>query len=210
MKKNPILFNHILKSSIKSDKIVIGIIGTHHGAGVTHSGIMLSNYLDKYKGVKTAYLEMNHEDELKFLNYAYEGIPDDQEEKKEFVIHNTTYYENVREQDFIQLINLNYQYFILDFGTDYKKDNNEFLRCDIKIVIGSLTEWKRQYLFQFIDSKRQLPGFASWRFLIVFGQKNDLRMASRELHMKLDYIEFEPDPFLLSKESVKLFQRLLF
>lgn len=204
------LIQNIVSGKRKSNKIVIGLIGTHKGVGVTHLGIMLSNYLSKHKGFRVAYLEMNREDDIKYLLYALEEDMDKLCEANHFSIFNTTYYKNVRDPELIEILNEDYEYFILDFGTDFNKNKNELLRCDVKLVIGSLTEWKRKYLVQFIDNKRELPSFSNWKYLIVFGQRKDLRIASSEFHIKLNQIGYEPDPFLLSKESKDLFQKLIY
>lgn len=204
------LISNVVSGRSKNDKVVIGLIGTHKGVGVTHFGIMLSNYLSKHKRLKTAYLEMNEEDDIKYLLYAYESNMDKPKEVKEFNIFNTTYYKNVRDPEFIKILNERYEYFILDFGMDFNRNKNEFLRCDVKLVIGSTTEWKRDYLFRFIENKRELPSFPYWKYLIVFGQKKDLRIASSELHIKLNCVGYEPDPFLLSKETKELFQKIIF
>lgn len=208
MKKAPMLMNHIISGRKKPDQFVIGLIGTHRSVGVTHTGIMIANYLSKWKGFRTAYLEMNDEDDMKHLWYAYEHR--DSFSKKEFQIYHTTYYRNVREPDLIKILNEDYEYFIMDFGADFSKNESEFLRCDIKLVIGSLTEWKRHFLAQFIENRLLLPGFAHCRYLIVFGQGKDMRMASRELHVHLDSIGYAPDPFLLNKENRTLFQKIIF
>lgn len=210
MKKNPILIRNIIRGRKKPDKIVIGLIGTHKGAGVTHTSIMLANYLSRCRGFKTAYLEMNEEDDIKHLLYAYENNGDKFYEKRKFKIYTTTYYRNVREKDLIEILNEEYEYFILDFGMDFNKNKSEFLRCDLKLVIGSLTEWKRHTLFWFVKSKKELPGFLYWKYLIVFAQKTDIKIASNELHLKLDSIGYEPDPLLLSKETKELFQKIIF
>lgn len=209
MKKNPILLRNIISGSVKTEKKVIGLIGTHKGAGVTHTSIMLASYLSKSKSYKVAYLEMCDEDDIKHLLYAWDDW-DEPLEERQFCIYNTTYYRNVREPELIRILNEEYEYFILDFGTDFNKNKSEFLRCDLKLVIGSLTEWKRQKLFQFIENKKELPGFSNWKYLMVFGQMNDMRIASNELHIKLKSLGFEPDPFLISSKTKELFRKLIF
>lgn len=210
MKKNPILISNIVRGKKRTDKVVIGIVGTHTGVGVTHTGIMLSNYLSEHKSVKTAYLEMNEEDDFKHLLYAYERCTEETMEQNHFHINHTTYYKNVRDSELVTIFNEDFEYLILDFGTEFNKNRSEFLRCDIKLVIGSLTEWKRHELFEFVEENSEMPGFVHWKYLIVFGQKRDLRIASHELHTKLEWIGFEPDPYVLSKESIKVFQKIIF
>lgn len=208
MKKTPMLVNRIMSGSKSPEKIVIGLMGTHKGVGVTHTGIMIANYLSKWKRYKTAYLEMSGEDDIKYLWHAYEN-GEMSSTKRDFQIYHTTYYKNVREQDLIKILNEDYKYFIMDFGAEFSKNEIEFLRCDIKLVLGSLAEWKRHFLFHFIQNKSLLPGFSQCKYLIVFGQDKDIRIASRELHVHLDAIGYTPDPFLLDKEDKILLQKII-
>lgn len=208
MRRKPILLRSILKRKEKT--IIIGVMGTHPGVGVTHTAIMLCQYLSKEKYVETAYLEMNQRNEINYLHGAKLGVENGTVVEDLFDIENITFYKNVTSERFITLYNQKYMYCILDLGSDFSQNQEEFLRCDIKILVGSLAEWKRPYTFQCIYAKRHLPGFEYWLHLIVFGQRKDMKIASSELGIRMNGIGYEPDPFLLKGENKKLFQKLLF
>ncbi len=193
----------LLRSILRREKAIrIGVMGTHPGVGVTHTAVMLCQYLSKYKRFRTAYLELNQNDEI---SYLHEPMT-----KEQFQISRITFCRNVALEELIALYNQDYEYYILDLGIDFSQNQEEFLRCDIKILIGSLTEWKRHYTFGCINHKRYLPGFEHWVHLINLGQAKDIKIASSQLGIRIDGIGYEPDPFVLNQYTKKLFEKLLF
>ena len=55
-----------------------------------------------------------------------------------FRIHDVDYYPATGRDEFPALLNLGYRYLVLDFGSLSEADLTEFLRCDKKIIIGSV------------------------------------------------------------------------
>lgn len=196
-------------SCMKPNKtsVVIGLIGTHKGVGVTHTGIMLSNYISEKINGKTAFLECNENNDFRYLQMAYESL-DESELTKRFNIYNVTYYMNVRDDEVTEILNEDYEYFILDLGTEFQASKKEFLRSDIKLIIGSLTEWKREYLMSFFKSTNYYHLFEKWKYLIVFGHVEEIKELRKQWDYSIYPVPFEPDPFVLSKNSLKFFQKI--
>ena len=71
MKKKPILFDRVIgrKHNIRQ---VIGLMGVHHGAGVTHTGLLLAFYMGEELGKRTAFLECNNHHDMILVQEAYE------------------------------------------------------------------------------------------------------------------------------------------
>lgn len=65
-----------------------------------------------------------------------------------FTIYDVDYYPAVSIGEIPQILNHGYCYLLYDFGVLTETNYNEFLRCDRKIVIGSLAPWKEQLLPQ--------------------------------------------------------------
>ena len=61
-----------------------------------------------------------------------------------FTIYDVDYYPAVSIGEIPQILNHGYCYLLYDFGVLTEANYNEFLRCDRKIVIGSLAPWKEQ------------------------------------------------------------------
>lgn len=190
-------------------KLVIGILGTHKGCGVTHLGIMLANYLSHYMGYKTAFLECYPQKDIQYLqNYVYRD--DDVAKKLEvFNIHHVSYYRSVKEQTLPEVIGDSYDGVILDLGSDFVQNRNEFLRCDKRIVVSSLSAWKRHELEQFIKNNSHVKSSRQWLYMTPFSQNRDIKEASKDFHQKIHGIPYVADPFTISKSTLQLFQKLI-
>lgn len=200
----------LLRSILKRRKTIkIGILGTHSGVGVTHTAIMLCQYLSRNKRYTSVYLEVNKSNEIGYLYGAELGIESIAISQEPFEIRKTIFYNNLTLDELVTLYNQEYEYYILDLGVDHVNNQEEFLRCDIKILVGSLTEWKRHYTFKCINHNRQLPGFEHWIHLMVFGQVKDIKIACSEWGIRAYGIGYEPDPFVLNRNTKELFQKLL-
>lgn len=208
MKRKPILMNNIRGNLTNKKRIVIGIIGTHRGVGVTHFGIMFAQYINEILNAKTALLECNNHNDLRHIQNAYMGVEKEQEFSREFSIYGVTYFRNVSENEVAEILNRDFEYYILDLGIEFEQNKKEFLRSDLKFVIGSLAEWRIDNLFNFHKKTSRFHGSDTFSYLIVFGIKKEIKELKKELDMNVIEIPYEPDPFLLSKNSLKYFHKL--
>ncbi len=209
VQKSPILYKKLTNMAAHQGKLVIGILGTHKGCGVTHLGIMLAHYLSDYMGYRTALLECYPQKDIQQLqNYIYQ---DDvaAKELEVFKIQHVSYHRNVKEQNLPEVIGGEYDGVILDLGSDFARNRNEFLRCDKRIVVSSLSAWKRHELDQFIKNSSYIKSSSQWIYMTPFSQNRDIKEASRDFHREIYGIPYEADPFTISKSSLQLFQKLI-
>lgn len=209
MKKTLILHKKLTRMEAHQGKLVIGIAGSHKGAGVTHFGIMLTTYLSEWVGKKTVYLEYSPKKSTEYLRHYIYGDSEEYEDNKPFVINHSTFYSNVKEQDAAEILGDRYDCVVLDLGTDFLRYKNEFLRCDKRIVVSSLTIWKRYELEKFINNTEYLKSSSQWNYLIPFCNGKEVKHAAMELQRKIYGVPYEPDPFNISKETLQLFQKML-
>ena len=109
-----------------------------------------------------------------------------------------------------QILNHGYCYLLYDFGVLTETNYNEFLRCDRKIVIGSLAPWKEQLYHKFIQST--FIGQKSWEdfyYLVLFGEGNDMQAFRKKYHLSMAQIPFFKNPFHIEKEQFPFLQELL-
>lgn len=189
-------------------KLIIGIVGTHKGAGVTHFGILLAQYISECLGLTTAYLECYPQDEIQYLQYFLKTSIDEKQEDS-FSIHRVTYYKHIQDKKIGEIIGDQYDCVILDLGTDFTKGKNEFLRCDKKIVVSSLSLWKRHELENFIQHTNHIKNSEQWIYAIPFGETNDIKFYTKEFQRDFYGIPYEPDPYIISAATIQLFQKLI-
>ncbi len=206
MQREPILMKKIKKEKVQG-KFIIGLIGTHPGAGVTHLGIMLSNYFSEYLGCKTAFLECGSGSDFQYLQQYFYDPGEDIYNRDFFTIHRVTFYKKRNLQGIPEIIGDQYDCIVLDLGTDMVKNKSEFLRCDKKIVVSSLSVWKEHEMRQFIENTKHLRNSEQWTYVIPFTDHAAVNRVSKKLHRKVYGIPYEPDPFFLTVSVINYFQK---
>lgn len=199
----------IKNKSIIRGKIIIGIIGTHIGVGSTHFSILLSNYMSECLGKKTACLECFPQNELKYMEEAYDLDGKATSLNDSFSLYKVHYFKNVKEERIAEIMGYGYDCLVLDLGIDLWKKKNEFIRCDKKIVISNLAIWKYKGLENFVARAGEIGINKDWEYGINFGTRKITRDISRQYKMPMFYIPHEPDPFAISTDTINMFQNII-
>ncbi len=174
--------------------MTIGILGCSSGAGVTHLAIALCNYCTSKQKKKCAYLELHARNEIsQLVPEAKLSIP--------IRLCGVDYYPAVAAGEVPALLNRGYDCLVLDVGTPDEGMISEFLRCDRKLILGSLAPWKSwkyEALFQkFADGISLGEGFD---YLVQTGSTKELASFSKTHHIKMQLVPFIKNPFHIEKE----------
>lgn len=120
------------------------------------------------------------------------------------------YYPHVKSEEIPTLMNRRYDYLILDMGSQNEADLSEFLRCNRKLVLGSLAPWKVQSYLAFFDQfhhicnvRKDFCYFSQW------GSEKDNRTFSKAHHISMQNIPFIRNPFCIEKQLFLFFDGLL-
>lgn len=204
MKKKPILFKRVIgrKHRIRQ---VIGLMGVHHGAGVTHTGLLLAFYMGEELGKRTAFLECNCHHDLLLVQEAYEWS---REQADSFCFHKITFYKDIVSDRLPELLNEDYECLILDFGTDFATNRDEFLRCETKIILSGSAPWEQEKLNRFVHSIRLIKGSENWHFLTAHAQLRNLSRLNKRLERHIHSIPYNPNPIVPSRYTCQLFDKL--
>jgi len=200
------LLKRIIGITNREEKRTVGLLGTSRGAGVTYTGMLLSSYFGMEKRIKTAFLECNNHRDFERLQNACEWTKED---GKSFSLDRITYYKNVAPNEIAEIFSHDYGCYILDFGTDFNTWKEEFLRCGTKIIIGDRAIWNQSKTAEFIRLLECISGSRKWIYLMPNATRRELARLSGKTERSFFKVPYEPDQTLLSKETVKLFQRLI-
>jgi hypothetical protein len=207
MKRRPILLKKLtVQKQQRICREVIGLMGTHHGAGVTFIGLMLAFYMGEELGRKTAFLEYNRHQDMRLIQRAYEWS---NAEEYSFSYRQITCYREVKPEKIADILGEDYDCVIVDFGTDFTDSKNEFLRCTRKIVVGDGSEWNQLKLLQFAEATRAIRGNEAWLYLIPQAKERVISKMKRELKHEVLSVPMEPEPTRLSRSSKQFFKELL-
>lgn len=186
--------------------------------GVTHLSIALCNYCTSKQKKKCAYLELHGRNEISQLVPEAKLLPsktkcinarDDftitsqpgLKERPCFRLNGVDYYPAITAEEIPALLNMRYDYLILDIGTLQEATFSEFLRCDRKLILGSLAPWKlwkyEAFFLTYADILNLGEGFD---YLIQTGCNPKNSSFSRTHHIKMQFVPFIKNPFRIEKE----------
>uniref|UniRef100_UPI0040566078 hypothetical protein n=1 Tax=Agathobacter sp. TaxID=2021311 RepID=UPI0040566078 len=175
----------------------------YHGAGTTSVSLALCNFLSGKQRKKTAYVELNASDEIRFLKRGT---------KKEcFHYMGFALYPNATLSSLPDILQADFEYFILDMGVLNTYTAREFSHCHKQFIIGSLTNWKRQKTLEQIDSllKNNMIQQDKVTFIRVSDKKESTFSIFPKPFAKIVNAPYFPNPFQISYESFGFFQRIL-
>ncbi|NLK28308.1 MAG: hypothetical protein GX306_08210 [Clostridiales bacterium] len=205
MYRRPMLLNK-LKNRKYGTRQSIGLIGTHRGVGVTYTAFMLAFYLGEEMGKRTAFVECNRHHDMERIQSAYEWS---REDTSSFSFHQITCYKEVMSEGIAEIYNKNYESLIFDFGTDFGTNWNEFLRCNIKIIVGGMAQWNQKKLIELAAYYKDFNDRETWLYLIPCADSKVTSSLKKIIVGKIHTIPFEKDPTKPSKNTIKLFRELL-
>ncbi len=225
---------HIFKESKKEyrslGRLVIGIAGTHKGVGVTHLGLMLTSCISEGIGLSTAFLHWPDSRDICLLRNHFfsedEGISGNKnipgkegicrsehlfnsEQREEFTVSKASFYPGVGKESMAEILAKGYDCIVMDFGNAFKEHREEFLRCDKKIVVGSLTPWKRYCMEDFIAESEMITGSSDWIYAINFAAEREVAVAARSLNRRVLPVPYERDPFFLSPGAMNFTKNII-
>ena len=181
--------------------MTIGILGCSPGSGVTHLAIALCTYCASKQKKKCAYLELHGRNEISQLISEAKLRAPGVQNRPRIRLCGVDYYPNVTASEVPTLLNLGYDCLILDVGALDEGLLSEFLRCDRKLILGSLAPWKSwkyEAFFQKITDDINLgEGFD---YLVQTGSTKELASFSKTHHIKMQVVPFIKNPFHIEKE----------
>lgn len=206
MKNKPILLKRLTQDNRGRYREVIGLIGTHHGVGVTHTGMLLAFYYGEVLGKKTAILECNQHRDMHLIQSAYEW---NQSEAGSFSFHRITCYQEVKTSQITQIFGDDYEVIIMDFGTDLTSNMEELLRCTTKIVIGGSSEWDIPKLKDFISKTEKLHGSEHWLYCLPRCSERTVNVLRREVKRRIWAVPEAQEPTRPNYNVKQFFKQIL-
>lgn len=181
--------------------MTIGILGCNFGTGATHLAIALCNYCASKQKKKCAYLELHSRNDISHLFTEAKPYTSDAVSRPRIRFRGVDYYPAVRIDEVPTLLNRGYDCLVLDAGTSEEGMVSEFLRCDRKLILGSLAPWKswkyEAFFQKFTDDINLGEGFD---YLVQTGSAKELASFSKTHHINMQVVPFIKDPFHIEKE----------
>ena len=197
----------------------IGVMGCGRGVGTSHLAVALANYLTGVKRKKTALLEWNSHGDFQILerfagkNGRRQGEGQKKTERSRnksdrFRIMEVDYYKMADPSVLSHCLSRDYHYIIMDYGEATEESLYECARCDRKILVGSLSEWKVEAFLEILEKTERRD--KSWRMAVVAGGEDTRKEIESMFRCRLQRIPASVDAFRITQEEITCFETLLF
>lgn len=184
------------------ERKTIGFYGVDTGVGTTHLAIAAANYVVNEWGISAAVAELGSRPCIRDMDIDGQG-------GDHFEIDGVGCYPQMELAQMPQLLNSAYRYLMLDMGCE-ESCWQEFLRCDLKYIVASLSPWRIRQAEAFMDlheNEHSKNYFTA--LLTVTGSVYEKKKFQRTYHVPVRTIPFIADPFQLEKDQMSFFQELL-
>lgn len=186
----------------QKERKTIGFYGVDTGVGTTHLTIAAANYAVNEWGVPAAVAELGDRPCIRELDVYDQGAD-------YFEIDGVGCFPQMEPAQMPQLLNSTYRYLMLDMGCE-ESCWQEFLRCDLKYLVASLSPWRIRQAENFMEQHEdELLKKYFTALLTVTGSVYEKKRFQRTYHVPVRTIPFIADPFHLGKEHMSFFQELL-
>lgn len=180
--------------------------------GTSHLAISLANYLTGVKRKKTALLEWNDHGDFerigRFAGKEWRETEQSRNKGEVFRIMEVDYYKMADPSVLSFCLGRDYHYIILDYGEVTESSLCECARCDRKILVGSLSEWKAEAFLEVLEQAGNRD--ESWRMAVVSGGEDTRREIEKLFRCRLQRLPASADAFRITREEIPCFEDLLF
>ncbi len=192
---------------IKKDSAstTIGVLGTAHGAGVTHLSLMLAVFMALVMGKSVALADMSGTDCLRQAGIMLKN----NFRRKSKIFKMISIYGQADASLLSELMSENFEYIIVDFGADYQKNYGQFLMCKVKLIVGNLSLWKIHYYVEFMAMTSTVKGMDKWIYISPYPDPDSEKYFRKNFGKEILPVPCTPDPLHLGADSMDFLQELV-
>ena len=187
----------IIKNEIKKNiyKVLIGMAGIQKHIGVTHSCILLANYL-RQSGFRVAICEVMNQ-KLEMSDYEFIQDSFDMELfDNAFTLSNIDYYPNMLITE-LHKIDKPYNFIILDFGTYADSDLVMYNKCEIKMLVTGSKAYEIPNINQIFENATK-ESLKEYHFLFNLTDKSqyqDILSQMNEFKENVHFLAYAGEVF---------------
>ena len=181
----------------KINKLKIAVCGVCERMGTTTQAFLIANYLIKY-GFNACYIEFNKKDVIKNIKNFYDVLVDDKNRKISY--KDLDIFANVTFEDLPQILSMNYEAFIFDYGEFLQTSEESFASADIRIVVSGAKFWEEKYIqnvFKICHIYNDI------NFIFNFVDEDDRKFIVENMEdLKVYFSDYAPNIFKIYNEEI--------
>ena len=187
----------IVRPKININKLKIAVCGTCSRMGATTQAFLIANYLVKYK-FNTCYIEANGKNSLSNIKNFYEVSVDDKNKKISYKWLDI--FANVTLEDLPNILSMNYEVFVFDYGEFLNTFEESFASADIRVVVSGAKFWEEEYIrnvFKICNTYKDI------NFIFNFVDEDEKEFVLKNMKgLKVYFSEYCPNIFKVYNEKI--------
>lgn len=189
---------------------VIGVVGTSSGCGSTYMSLLVANSLKRLGTRRVICVDMSGNDDFAKICKGRELNGDLDEDMNTIFKYKDVTYSCVKDSDkLIDLFNEDYEHIVIDFGNRLGNHIKEFLRCDIKLVVGLVSPWKIKSFEQYLRNNEETVKKGKWRYIFNLASDMKVRKLRTKYGIKAINVEYEETFFDVKQRNFERIVALL-
>ncbi len=129
------------------------------------------------------------------------------EESGAYGILEVDYFAQAGARELADCLNGNYHSIILDYGEITGQGLLDCARCDLKVIVGSLSEWQAEAFLKAAGEIERRD--KSWRFAAAFGSEEARKMMEKRFRISVRRVPNCLDAFVITRADISFFTELL-
>lgn len=172
------------------------VVGTYRGSGATLLCINFAAFLASYFAEEVAVVEVNSNGAFNKMAVSEESRQHVRKIENGFRIRNIFFFTDVSREYSAYLRSRRFGFFIYDMGTDFIRNEEIFLSCNQKIIVGSHLGWRITEYEQFLSYARTMLGYQQWEYVDMMAGRgrvcfiDDGRIKLKKLPFIEDALEY--------------------
>ncbi|WP_156456345.1 hypothetical protein [Abyssisolibacter fermentans] len=193
--------------TIVKDKIVgtmvIGVVGTMHRIGTTHTAINIASFLKTFN-VKVGLVELNKTTVFEDIKNSYIDVKDID---NGFLLDGIYFYPNKEDMKLLNILEDDFNYIVLDLGVYNDCQLEEFKRADERIIVSGVKDWELGSLEAILRTR---DGIHKNKYLFNFSDEETFaEIKENMVDLRCYLSSLTGNPFLVNKNSYKMCAKLL-
>lgn len=176
---------------------------------MTHLSVLAANYMASALQRRTAVIEWNDHGAWKTMKDICRAGSVKQADSAHYryKIFGVTYYMQGDPSILASCLGGIYDEIIIDFGELRPSIRAEWLRCEVKIVMAALSEWKLEAFLELLSEEEGRR--AGWIYTAAFGSEDTRKQIERQFGISLVRVPLSVDAFSVDYKTMQWFERIL-
>ncbi len=182
--------------------VIVACRSIESASGCSQISMMAAHYLAR-QGFNVALIENN--DSPCFQEWS--EILGMKKRNRKFNHLGVDYYVNGNQHTFLNSLNANYDFIVLDFGSSLQEEEqNEFDRADVPMVVCCGSPIRLQRANQWLSERTEI---SRWR-IVIFENLTEERLIVPFHHKHIWHMSFANDPRNVSLQTAEIFRKLFY